>query len=106
MKWNAQGVCILITLTGKITLKFFDKYRMSNDNLDFFKTKIKDASLTSFRNYNSNLPHNLSDEEFETLQNLSKNISLVKQKTDKGSSVVIFDKDAYINSFVTGVPTI
>ena len=28
---------------------------MSNKNLDFVKTKIKDAALTSFRNYNANL---------------------------------------------------
>ena len=40
---------------------------MSNDNLDFVKTKIKDAALSSFRNFNSNLPLNLSDEEFEAL---------------------------------------
>ena len=43
---------------------------ISNKNLDFVKTKIKDAALTSFRNYNANLPCNLSDEEFKTLQNL------------------------------------
>ena len=28
---------------------------MSNENLDFVKTKIKDAALTSFCNYNANL---------------------------------------------------
>ena len=29
---------------------------ISNENLDFVKTKIKDATLMSFRNYNVNLP--------------------------------------------------
>ena len=29
---------------------------ISNENLDFVKTKIKDAALSSFRNYNANLP--------------------------------------------------
>ena len=29
---------------------------ISNENLDFVKTKIKDATLMSFRNYNANLP--------------------------------------------------
>ena len=29
---------------------------MSNEDLDFVKTKIKDAVLASFRNYNANLP--------------------------------------------------
>ena len=31
---------------------------MSNKNFDFVKTKIKVAALTSFNNYNVNLPHN------------------------------------------------
>ena len=65
-------------------------------NLDFVKTKVKDAALTSFRNYNVNLPVNLSDEEFKALQNLSKNTNLVIQKPDKGNSVVILDKDIHI----------
>ena len=36
--------------------------RISNKNLDFVKTKIKDAALTSLRNYNGNFPHNLRNE--------------------------------------------
>ena len=50
---------------------------MSNKNLDFVKTKIRDVALTSFCNYNVNFPCNLLDEGFEDLQNLSKNTSLV-----------------------------
>ena len=50
---------------------------ISNENLDFVKTKIKDAVLTSFRIYNANLPSNLLDEGFEALQNLSKSTNLV-----------------------------
>ena len=34
---------------------------LSGDNLDFIKTKIKDAALTSFRNYNENIPEHLSN---------------------------------------------
>ena len=34
------------------------------------KTKIKDLSLTSFRNYNANIPQHLSNEEFKALKNL------------------------------------
>ena len=43
---------------------------MSNENLDFVKTKIKEAALTSFRNYNANLQRNLLNEEFGDSQNL------------------------------------
>ena len=46
---------------------------MLNGNLDFVKTKIKDAALISFCDYNANLPRNLLNEEFKALQNLSKN---------------------------------
>ena len=56
------------------------------------KLRLKAASLTSFRNYNANLPRNLSDEEFKALQNLSTNTNLVISKSDKGNSVVILDK--------------
>ena len=65
---------------------------ISNIILDFVKIKIKDTALTSFRNYKANLPRNLSGEDFKPLQNLSKNTNLVIQKSDKGNSVVIFDK--------------
>ena len=64
--------------------------------MDSVQTKIKDAALTLFDNYNANLPHNLSDAEFDVLQNVSKNTSLVMQKSDKGNSVVILDKNVYI----------
>ena len=53
----------------------FLKHLLS-ENLDFIKTKIKDATLTSFCNYKANPPRNLSDEEFEAFQNLSKSPNL------------------------------
>ena len=43
-----------------------------------------------------NLPRNLSDGEFKALQNLSRKTNLVIQKSDRGNSVVILDKDVYI----------
>ena len=58
-------------------------------DLDFFKTKIKDAALSSFRFYNANVPQNLSEEELEALDRLSKNKNLVVQKADKSNSVVL-----------------
>ena len=61
----------------------------TNADLDFVKTKIKDAALSSFRFYNANVPQNLSEEELEALDRLSKNKNLVVQKADKGNSVVL-----------------
>ena len=52
--------------------------------------------MTSFRNYNANIPQHLSNEEFEALKNLSANCNLIIQKADKGNSVVLVEKDVYI----------
>ena len=69
---------------------------LSGDNLDYVKTKIKDLALTSFRNYNADIPQYLSNEEFEALKNLSANCNLIIQKADKDNSVVLVEKDVYI----------
>ena len=63
---------------------------LSNGDLDFVKTKIKDAALSYFHFYNANVPQILSDEELEALDRLSKNKNLVIQKADKGNSMVFF----------------
>ena len=52
--------------------------------------------MTSFLNYNANIPQHLSNEEFEALKNLSANFNLIIQKADKGNSVVLVEKDVYI----------
>ena len=68
---------------------------MSNEDPDFVKTRTKKAALSSYRNYNNNVPQHLSKEEFLALQNLCKNENFVIQKSDKGNSVVIVDKADY-----------
>ena len=69
---------------------------LSNEDLDFVKTKTKETALSSFRKYNKNSQQNLSKEELAALTNLSKNKDIVIQKSDKGDSVVIVDKDTYV----------
>ena len=69
---------------------------MSNEDLDFVKTKTKATALSSFRQYNKNPQQNLSKEELATLASPSKNKDIVIQKSDKGNSVVIVDKETYI----------
>ena len=60
---------------------------LSNGELDFVKTKVKDAVVSSDRSYNANLPHYLFNEELETLRNLHKNTKLVVCKADKHNSM-------------------
>ena len=74
---------------------------LSGDNLDFIKTRIKDSALTSFRNYNANVPQHLSNEEFKALKTLSKNCNLVIQKADKDNLVAIIEKDVYLRHMET-----
>ena len=67
---------------------------LSNGDLDFVKTKIKDTALGSFRFYNENVPQNLSDEELKALY---KKKILVVHREDKGNTVVLVDRDVYVN---------
>ena len=60
------------------------------------KTKTKETALSSFRQYNKCPKQNLSKEELAALASLSKNKDIVIQKSDKGNSVVIVDKETYI----------
>ena len=69
----------------------------SNEDLGIAKIKIKEAALTSYRNYNNNVPQHLSNEEFLALQNLRKNKSMVIQKPDKGNSSVTVNKTDYLD---------
>ena len=61
------------------------------------KTEIKDLALTSFRNYNANIPRYLSNEEFKALKNLSANCNLIIQKAAQFNSVALVEKDVYIS---------
>ena len=70
---------------------------MSNEDLDFVKARTKQVALSSYRNYNNNVPQNLSKEEFLALQNVRKNKNIVIQKSDGGNSVVVVDKADYLD---------
>ena len=69
----------------------------SNGDLDFGKTRAKEAALSSYRNYNNNVPQHLSKEEFLALQNVRKNKNIAIQKSDKGNSVVVVHKADYLD---------
>ena len=69
---------------------------LSNEDLDFVRKKTKETTLLSFRQYNKYPQQNLSKEELTALTNPSKKKDKVIQKSDKGNSVVIVDKDTDI----------
>ena len=70
---------------------------MSNEDLDFVKTRTKEVALSSYRNYDNNVPQHLSKQEFLALQNLRKNKNIGIQKSDKGNSLVVVDKADYLD---------
>ena len=69
---------------------------LSNEDLDFVKTKTKERALSSYRQCNKIPQQNLSKGELEALASLSKNKDFVIQKSDKGNSVVIVVEESYI----------
>ena len=64
---------------------------LSAYNLDQVKSKLKEAALSSYNEHNKspNKYSNLSKEEFHALSILSKNETLIIQKSDRGNAIVI-----------------
>ena len=71
---------------------------MTTEEKDCLKTKLKDIALSSFKLFSDNckFENNLSAEEINSLKALIRNKDIIIQKADKGNTVVITDKDKYI----------
>lgn len=67
------------------------------ENVTFFKNSLKEICFSSLRSYNKSKHkfENISEDEYYALLELKKLDNLVIQKTDKGNSVVLVDKDIY-----------
>ena len=77
---------------------------LQTENMEVFKTKLKLSALSSFDTYRElhtrrqGIPENLTKNEFEALKSLSARENLVIQKSDKGNSIVLLDRDVYNSS--------
>ena len=71
---------------------------VTTEEKDRFKTKLKDIALSSFKLFSDSckFQNNLSAEEINSLKALMRNEDIVIQKDDKSNTVVITDKDKYI----------
>ena len=69
---------------------------MPNEDREFIKTRLKDSAFTSFWSHNCNSEINLTENERLALNNLRNNKNIIIQKSDKGNSVVLLDKDKYL----------
>ena len=70
-----------------------------------FKTKLKDMALSSFKLFSDNFKfeNNLSAEEINSLKALMRNKNTTIQKDDKGNTVVITDKEKYIEGVKSAI---
>ena len=77
--------------------------KVSNEKLLNLKSRIKDIGLSSFRTYNKKDRQfaNISKDEYEAFIKLSGNKDIIIQKADKGNTVVIVDKQVYIEKIET-----
>ena len=70
---------------------------ITNEKKEVLKTRIRDCVFSSFNSYNENgAPLTLTLREFATLKSLWKIRNLIIQKLDKTNSVVIIDKNNYL----------
>ena len=71
---------------------------MTSEDRERFKAKLKDIALSSYKLLNDNCKYenNLSSEELSALKTLMRNKNIVIQIADKGNTVVIMDKEKYI----------
>ena len=69
---------------------------ISRHQLDILKVDMKKTAFSSFNRYSFLKELNLSLPEYQALKNLKANKDIVIHKSDKGNSVVIVDRDAYL----------
>ena len=76
---------------------------MTSEDRERFKTKLKDIGLLPYKHLNNNCKYenNLLSEELSSLKPLIRNKNIVIEKADKGNTVVIIDKEKYIQGVKT-----
>ena len=72
--------------------------------LDIIKKALKEYAYSSFKRYNFLKEVNLSRDEYKALNNLSSLRNIIIQKSDKGNSVVLMNRDDYISPIETLIP--
>ena len=72
-------------------------FEMKSENHDFLKNKLKDVCFSTLKSYSFNkVEKKLSEAEFLALKNLIEHKDLVIQRGNKGNTVVITDRNKYL----------
>ena len=72
-----------------------------SSDLNIIKVALKEYAYSSFKKYNFLKELNLSRDEYNALKNLSSLKNIIIQKSDKRNSVVLMNRDDYINRMET-----
>ena len=75
-----------------------------SSDLDIIKVALKEYTYNSFKKYNFLKELNFSRDEYNALKNLSSLKNIIVLKSDKGKSVVLMNRDDYINQMETLIP--
>ena len=83
-------------LPFELLFRDINKNEMPNEDKEVIKIALKNSAFTSFLSNNYNSEINLTKNERLALNNLSSNKNIIIQESDKGSSVVVLDKEKYL----------
>ena len=83
-------------LPFELLFRDINKNETPNEDKELIKTRLKASAFTSFWPYNYNKEINLTKNERLALNNLGNNKNIIIQKSDKGNSVFLLEKDKYL----------
>ena len=83
-----------------VLLRNVKQESLCSGDLPLINTRLLDRALSSYEGFSSHWSpfENLTASEFKALRHLSKNKNIVTQKADKGNTIMILDKIAYISA--------
>ena len=83
-------------LPFELLFRDINKIEIPNEDKGFMKSRLKDFVFTSFWLYNYSSKVMLTSNKKLALNNLSNNKNVVIKKSDKGNSIVLLDKNKYL----------
>ena len=83
-------------LPFELLCRDINKIEIPNEDKEFLESRLKDSAFTSFSSCNCNIEIKLTKNEQLALNNLSSNKNMVIHQSDKGNSIILINKDKYL----------
>ena len=84
-------------LPFELLFRDIDLSEIPSYDKEFIRNRLRDCEITSFRDSGKINENNLSKKEHLALKDLIENRDLIIQKSDKGNTVVVLNKNDYIS---------